>query len=175
MKSKFANGTSYDLLSRRVNMNLAEEIGKLLSARGLTIATAESCTGGLISHNITNIPGSSSYFERGVIVYSNTAKMELLKVNRSTIDQKGAVSPETAVEMAEGVKYMAGTDIGLAVTGIAGPSGGTPDKPVGLVYIAIATEDGTKVQDFQFDGKRIDIKNQTAEAALGMVKDYLLK
>lgn len=158
-----------------MNTNLAEEISKLLSARGLTIATAESCTGGLIAHNITNIPGSSDYFERGVIVYSNTAKMELLKVNQTTIDQKGAVSPETAVEMAVGVKNMAGTDIGLAVTGIAGPSGGTTEKPVGFVYIAVATEDGTEVQNFQFDGERIDIKKQTADAALGMVNDYLLK
>jgi PncC family amidohydrolase len=101
--------------------------------------------------------------------------MELLNVHKETIEHFGAVSPNTAIAMAEGIKNSARTNIGLAVTGIAGPSGGTPDKPVGLVYIALATDEGTKVQEFQFGGERADIKKQTAKAALGMVRDYLLK
>jgi PncC family amidohydrolase len=150
-------------------------IGDLLDKRKLTIATAESCTGGLISHLITNVPGSSKYFERGLIVYSNDAKMELLNVQKETIEKYGAVSSETASEMAEGIKSSARTDLGLAVTGIAGPSGGTPDKPVGLVYIALAADQGINVQKFQFDGEREDVKIQTAETALAMLLDHLIK
>jgi PncC family amidohydrolase len=155
--------------------NYEIQIGEILTERKLTIATAESCTGGLIGHRITDVPGSSNYFERGMIVYSNDAKMECLNVHKETIEHFGAVSSETAIAMAEGIKNSSRTNIGLAVTGIAGPSGGTPEKPVGLVYIALATDEGTKVQEFRFDGNREDIKMQTAEAALGIVIDFLLK
>jgi PncC family amidohydrolase len=158
-----------------MNNNHENQIGKILNERNMTLATAESCTGGLIGHRITNVPGSSNYFERGLIVYSYDAKMELLNVPKETLDKFGAVSSETVLAMANGIKNSAGTNLGLAVTGIAGPTGGTPDKPVGLVYIALATDDGIDVQKFRFDGEREDVKIQTAEAALGMLLDYLMK
>jgi nicotinamide-nucleotide amidase len=104
------------------------ELGELLIKRNLTLATAESCTGGLIADMITNVSGSSRYFERGVVTYSNESKIELLKVPLETIEKFGAVSEESATAMATGIKGLAGTDLGLAVTGIAGPSGGTPEK-----------------------------------------------
>ena len=155
--------------------NLEQQLGELLIKNKFHIATAESCTGGLIAHRITNVPGSSEYFERGVIVYSNEAKMELLNVPSETLERYGAVSPETARAMADSIKALAKTELGLAVTGIAGPSGGTPDKPVGLVYIALAAPDGTECNEFRFKGTRAEIKDQTADAALRLLMDYLAK
>ena len=155
--------------------SLEQELGKHFTATKFTLATAESCTGGLIGHRITNIPGSSEYFERGVIVYSNDAKIELLNVPPETLEHYGAVSTQTALAMADGIKALANTELGLAVTGIAGPSGGTPDKPVGLVYIALATNDGTECNEYKFQGTRDEIKTQSADAALEMVVDYLVK
>ena len=152
---------------------LEEELGKLLKSHNLTIATAESCTGGLIANRITNIPGCSKYFERGVISYSNRSKTELLEIPIKTLEQFGAVSSETARAMAIGIRRIAKTDLGLAVTGIAGPSGGTPEKPVGLVYIALALEDKVEAHDFRFSGSRIEIKHQTTYASLGVVVEYL--
>ncbi len=158
-----------------MNNNLELELGELFTKNKITLATAESCTGGLIGHRITNVPGSSKYFERGVIVYSNDAKIALLKIPAETLERYGAVSPETARAMADGIKALAQTDLGLAVTGIAGPSGGTADKPVGLVYIALATAEGTESQEFRFEGTRDAIKAQTADAALEMVVEWLVE
>ncbi len=152
---------------------LETELGKLLGARQLTIATAESCTGGLIANRITNIPGSSKYFECGVITYSNQSKIKLLNVPQNTIEQFGAVSPETALAMASGVKILAKTDLGLGVTGIAGPSGGTLEKPVGLVYIALASLETVEQFKFNFFGTRLEISHQSAQAALRIIVENI--
>jgi nicotinamide-nucleotide amidase len=129
----------------------------------------------LIAHLITNIPGSSEYFDRGVVSYSNDAKISLLDVSPNIIEQHGAVSAETATAMAEGVRWIAQTSYGLAVTGIAGPSGGTPEKPVGLVYIALSSEQGeTQWKRCQFSGDRVAIKHRTAQTALQMLRHQLL-
>ncbi|MEE9152234.1 MAG: CinA family protein [Thermoplasmata archaeon] len=153
--------------------SLEKRLGDALRDNKLRIAVAESCTGGLISHRITNIPGSSDYFDRGVIVYSNTSKAQLLGVPKLIIDSFGAVSRETAKAMAEGIKKMSGSDLGLAVTGIAGPGGGTPNKPVGLVYIGLASLKPTMEKEFRFTGERYEIKNQASEEALKMVLGFL--
>src|SRR3712207_5216894 len=121
------------------NEELAQHVGAQLQRRQLTVATAESCTGGLIGHLLTEIAGSSAYFMGGVIAYSNAVKHSLLDVPEATLAAVGAVSEETARAMAQGVRARLHTDIGIATTGIAGPGGGTPQKPVGLVYIAVAT------------------------------------
>jgi nicotinamide-nucleotide amidase len=156
-----------------MNEDLERQVGDTLRERGFTLSVAESCSGGLISHRITNIPGSSDYFDRGVITYSNKAKMDLLEVPKLVLESFGAVSEETAKAMANGVKKLAGSDLGLAVTGIAGPSGGTPAKPVGLVYIGCASESSTIAKEFRFSGSRGDIKEQTSEEALKLVLDMI--
>lgn len=130
---------------------------------------AESCSGGLISHLITNVPGSSDYLVLGLVVYSNAAKMDILGVPKIVIESFGAVSSECARAMAEGARNAGKCDLGLAVTGIAGPGGGTPEKPVGLVYIGVATPLSTVVNEFRFTGSRLGIKEQTARQAMGMV------
>lgn len=152
---------------------LEKMLGDVLRTNNLTISIAESCTGGLISHRITNIPGSSDYYDRGVITYSNKSKMELLEVPKLILESFGAVSEETARAMANGVRRLANSDFGLAVTGIAGPSGGTSTKPVGLVYISCATEKSTIVREFRFNGSRSDIKEQTSEEALKLVMELI--
>jgi len=149
-------------------------VGKLLSERDLTIAVAESCTGGLISSRLTNIPGSSNYFERGIIAYSNGAKVEHLKIDENMIDQYGSVSMEVARLMAEGVKAVSGTDIGLAVTGILGPSGATFNKPIGLVYIGYCDNKICTAREFRFGDDRILNKDRTSQAALDMLRRNLL-
>jgi len=154
-------------------MKIEEEIGRLLRDRKFTLSIAESCTGGLVSHLITNVPGSSDYFDRGYVVYSNRAKTELLGVSEYTIKKHGAVSSNTAAAMAEGVKTKSGTNIGLSITGIAGPGGGAIEKPVGLVYIAVAGCKKTECKEYMFKGKREEIKLQSAKAALEFLKDYL--
>lgn len=146
--------------------SLEAELGEVLREKKGTIAIAESCTGGLISHRITNIPGSSEYFERGVVAYSNKAKIDYIGVSEEILSSCGAVSSETAMAMAYGIKKAANTTFGLAVTGIAGPGGGTAEKPVGLVFIAIAGPNGIEVTGSKFDGDRVTIKVKTAEAAL---------
>lgn len=146
--------------------SLEAELGEVLREKKATIAIAESCTGGLISHRITNIPGSSEYFERGVVAYSNKAKIDYIGVSEEILSSCGAVSSETAMAMAYGIKKAANTTFGLAVTGIAGPGGGTAEKPVGLVFIAIAGPNGIEVTGSKFDGDRVTIKVKTAEAAL---------
>ncbi len=153
--------------------NTEKEAAHLLRKNNMTVATAESCTGGLIAHRLTNTPGSSSYFERGLVTYSNEAKIEMLGVDKKTIEEKGAVSEEVAKQMAEGIKGSAGTNLGLATTGIAGPGGGSEEKPIGTVYIGFAFPEGVKVQHHQFSGNRWDIKSQTSEKALRTVIDYL--
>jgi len=153
---------------------LEEVIGRLLKERELKIATAESCTGGLIAHTLTNVAGSSDYFERGVVCYSNASKVEILKVNEDALIKHGAVSQEVAMQMAEGVKSTSGTDIGLAVTGIMGPTGATTDKPVGLVYIGYCDEKVCTVKKFVFGNERLLNKERTMQAALDMVRRQLL-
>jgi len=139
--------------------------------KGITISTAESCTGGYISSLITDVPGPSETFLGGVVAYSNRLKMELLCVNEETLIRYGAVSRETALEMSRGVGNITGSDIGLSVTGIAGPAGGTEDKPVGTVYISICLKDGRDVTEgFLLQGvDRLTFKKEVAKRALGML------
>jgi PncC family amidohydrolase len=148
---------------------LEAELGEKLITSKVTLATAESCTGGLIANRLTNISGSSEYFKFGVITYSNRSKIEILKVPQKTIETFGAVSDETAKAMSEGIRLLAGTELGLGVTGIAGPTGGTPEKPVGLVYIGLASTDNTEVYKFNFSGSRIEIKQQSSDEALKII------
>jgi len=156
------------------NRDIPEErIGRLLRERGWRLATAESCTGGLIAHRITNVPGSSDYFECGVVTYSNESKVELLKVPDEIIRTHGAVSSKTAIAMAEGIRRLRRTEMGLGVTGIAGPTGGTPVKPVGLVYIALASPVRVECREFRFSGERETIKLKAADAALEMIRGQL--
>ena len=154
---------------------LEEVVGKLLRQGKKTLAVAESSTGGLLSHRLTNIPGSSDYFLEGVVTYSNTAKTRLLGVEKTIIEKYGAVSEPVAQAMASGIRERAQADYALAITGIAGPSGGTPEKPVGLVFTALAWEGGTQVQKNHFLGKREQIKFQSSQKALDMLRGHLLK
>lgn len=158
---------------------LEQEVGELLQKRRLSLAVAESCTGGLLGHLITNVPGSSDYFLGGVISYSDKAKENLLGVRHETLKGKGAVSKEAALEMAYGARDKFAADVALAVTGIAGPSGGTPEKPVGLVYIALVAESCEKCEKHIWKGAshnfkgRLNNKRESAEAALKMLMEYL--
>jgi len=156
------------------NEVLEEVIGKILKERGLTLAVAESCTGGLVSNMLTNISGSSVYFERGVVSYSNAAKVEILKVNEDMIVENGAVSIEIARQMAEGIKSISGTDLGLSTTGIMGPTGASVDKPVGLVYVGICDDKVCTAKEFLFGDNRILNKQRAAQAALDMLRRHLL-
>ena len=153
---------------------LEEVVGKILKDRELKLAVAESCTGGLIASMITNISGSSAYFERGVVCYSNASKVEILKVDEDTIAEKGAVSQEVAMQMAEGIKSTSGSDIGLATTGIMGPTGATTDKPVGLVYIGYCDEKVCTAKKFMFGEERILNKQRTAQSALDLLRKNIL-
>lgn len=157
----------------RGEAGIEETVGELLTKRGLTIATAESCTGGLIARRLTSVSGSSNYFERGIVAYSNRAKSELLGVPEEIIEQHGAVSEQTAIRMAKGIREKSGTDLGLATTGIAGPTGGTPEKPVGAVYIALAAENACRVKRYNFSGMRNDITVLTSYVALSWLHRYL--
>jgi len=148
-------------------------VGELLRRRGLRLAIAESCTGGLVSHLITNIPGSSTYFMGGVIAYAYEAKVRLLGVSWQTLEKHGAVSQETVLEMAAGVRKALAADIGISVSGIAGPSGGTPEKPVGLTWIGLSTEGGDEAYSYIWEGNRMAVKEKSARQALRMLKDYL--
>ena len=151
-------------------------VGRLLSQQSLTLAVAESCTGGLIGHRLTQVPGSSGYFEGGVICYSNRMKQDWLAVREPLLRQHGAVSAEVAEAMARGVKARSGSSLGLSVTGIAGPGGATSDKPVGLVYVGLATPDGeARTKEFRFHGPRDMIKLRSSQAALDCVRRWLLE
>jgi PncC family amidohydrolase len=148
-------------------------IGQILTQRGLTLAAAESCTGGLVSHRLTDVPGASVYFLGSIVAYANQAKMDLLGVKESTLASHGAVSEETVLEMASGVRKALHADIGVATSGIAGPGGATPSKPVGLVWIALSAADASVARRAIFPGDRLAVKEQSAQAALQMVADYL--
>jgi nicotinamide-nucleotide amidase len=154
---------------------LEEVVGRLLTKRKLTLSVAESCTGGLIADKITNVPGSSNYFERGVIAYSNQSKVEELAVPLVLIQDHGAVSREVAEAMAVGVRMRSSTDIGVSTTGIAGPSGGTPEKPVGLVWIGYSDARDTLALHFNFGDDRRRVKERASQAALELVRRRLLK
>jgi PncC family amidohydrolase len=152
---------------------LETQVGKLLAEKNLTLALAESCTGGLVGHRITEVAGSSRYFLGGIVAYAYQAKERLLGVRHDTIYDYGAVSVETALEMARGARRALGADIGLSITGIAGPTGGTPDKPVGLVYIALSTRTGERHERHIWDGDRSGNKAQSADAALELLRRFL--
>lgn len=156
-----------------IDGTLLNKISLILKKQNLKIATAESCTGGLIAHTLTNISGSSDYFDRGVVSYSNKSKTELLGVPEKLIDKYGAVSNPVAKAMADGIRVKSEVDIGISTTGIAGPTGGTKEKPVGLVFIAISTKDNIIVRKYQFGGNRIQNKYDTCKAALYMLYDNL--
>ena len=146
-----------------------QHCGQLLIARGQTVATAESCTGGLLAGCITAVPGISAAFPMGVVTYSNEAKMQLLQVPAQTLHDHGAVSVETAKAMAAGLRELSKADYCLAVTGIAGPDGGSTEKPVGLVYIGLAQLRGTQVREYRFAGDRAAVRTQTCEAAIALL------
>lgn len=148
-------------------------LGNVLAARGLTIACAESCTGGLVTSRLTDVAGSSAYVMGSIVSYSNEVKEKLVGVQHATLAAHGAVSEETAREMAEGVRRAVGTDVGLATTGIAGPGGGTAEKPVGLVYTAASGPWGTVVRENHFRGTRMEVKQQASETVLAMALDAL--
>lgn len=154
-------------------MELEREVGRLLAEQDKTLSTAESCTGGLVAHRLTNVPGSSDYFLGGFVTYSNAAKERFLGVQPETLGTHGAVSEETARQMARGARRQMGADLAVSVTGIAGPGGGTPEKPVGLVYIALSAADAEICERHVWAGDRLANKEQSADAALELVKDYL--
>ena len=155
--------------------SLEAVVGALLKEKGLTIACAESCTGGLIGHRLTDVAGSSAYFLESAVVYGNEAKTKRLGVPKALLMKHGAVSAAAARAMAAGILATSGADIGLSVTGIAGPSGGSPGKPVGLVYIALARARGVSVVRSLFFGRREDVKFQSAQRALDLVRKSLTK
>lgn len=159
-------------------MSIERTVGESLRERGEFVAAAESCTGGLIGSLLTDVPGSSDYFDRSIVTYSYDAKMEHLGVARETLDDAGAVSEPVAEGMARGVRDTAGVTWGIATTGIAGPTGGTDEKPVGTVYIAVSHaaawgtgESWCRAERYVFDGSRREIKRQIAERALGDLHD----
>jgi nicotinamide-nucleotide amidase len=152
---------------------LEATIGELLTEKGLMLSAAESCTGGLLGKRVTDVPGSSAWFDRSIVTYSNRAKMEELGVSAKTLDQYGAVSSQTAREMVAGIRRVSGTQCAIAITGIAGPGGGTPEKPVGTVFIALSVEDEIMVHRFLFPGSRHEIRSITSETALDWLRRYL--
>ncbi len=156
------------------NYSLSLEMGGLLKEQGLTLAVAESCTGGALSNEITSVPGCSVYFEQGFVTYTNKSKHELLGVSQGILDQYGAVSGETAEAMAAGVLARSHVDIAVSITGIAGPEGGTEEKPVGLVWFALATKDGKcKSRDAFFGGGRKAVRRQSISFVLQWIIDQV--
>jgi nicotinamide-nucleotide amidase len=171
--AQVADRLGVDLFSQN-GRSMEHVVGDLLVEGNLRIAVAESCTGGLITSRLTDVPGSSRYVDRGVVVYGNEAKTELLGISAALIEEHGAVSQEVAVAMAEGIRSRARTDIGVGVTGIAGPGGGTRDKPVGTVAVAAAIPALLRSRVFRFVGDREQVKFQASQAALDMVRRMLL-
>ncbi|MEA3439113.1 MAG: CinA family protein [Chloroflexota bacterium] len=151
------------------------QIGEILRQKSLLLAVAESCTGGLLSHRITNVPGSSDYFVAGITPYANQAKISLLGVRNETLEKYGAVSEETVIEMARGIRLSLSVNIAVSVSGIAGPGGGTPEKPVGTTWIGISTANFEKAWCNFCEGTRAEIKEQTAQQALELLLDQLKK
>jgi PncC family amidohydrolase len=154
---------------------IAAEVGGLLRKRSLTLSVAESCTGGKIGDMLTEVPGSSDYFLGGIVSYSNQAKVDLLGVKRKSLDSVGAVSEEVAIQMVSGAIRAFGSDVAVSTTGIAGPTGATAEKPVGLVYIAVGSEKASVCAREVFKGDRSAVKEQAAVKALEMLKDFLLR
>ncbi len=154
---------------------LEKILGCLLYLNSLTLAIAESCTGGFVSNLITNVAGSSSYFKGGIIAYSNEIKINILGVESKTIERFGAVSRKTAEEMAIGIKKVCKADLGLSITGIAGPDGGSEEKPIGLVYIGLSKGIDVIVKDFLFSGEREEVKEQSAYYAIDLVRRMLIR
>lgn len=154
--------------------DLPDKLYKLLCKTGKTVSTAESCTGGMIGETLTSIAGISKFYGYGVVTYSNEAKQKLIGVKAETLNRYGAVSYETACEMSQGVLKLSGADIGVSSTGIAGPGGGTKQKPVGLVYISLSASDGTLVKkELILSGSRESVRRQTVKNVLEMIIDYL--
>lgn len=157
-----------------MNQHLEVRVGELLTAHGWTVCTAESCTGGLVAHRLTNVAGSSRYVLGGIVSYSNQAKQRLLGVHEATLIAHGAVSEPTAAEMVEGVRAIFDADVAVSITGIAGPGGGTAEKPVGLTYIGLLLRDGiAQVRRHVWQGDREAVKNASAEAALAWIVEAL--
>jgi len=155
--------------------SMEEVVGRLLAAQRKTVAVAESCTGGLIGHRLTQVPGSSAYVDRGVMCYSNRAKTDLLGVSPSLIERHGAVSAEVAAAMARGMRERSGVSVALSVTGIAGPGGGSPAKPVGLVYLGLDAVDTTSTKEYRFSGDRAVVKQRASQAALDLLRRWLVE
>lgn len=149
------------------------EVGQLLHRHGKTLAVAESCTGGLLAQRITEVPGASAYFRGGIVAYNNDVKEKLLGVPRKVLATHGAVSAECARAMAEHARARFDSDFALAITGIAGPSGGTPEKPVGLVYVALASPTGARVEEHRFHGSRQANRSSACEAAFDLLLQHL--
>jgi len=164
-----------DVVFARSEQSLEEVVGMYLVMKNATISTAESCTGGLLAERLTDVPGSSRYFMSGVICYSNESKMELAGIPPLLLEMQGAVSPEVARGLAEGIRARTGTSIGVGITGIAGPDGGSKEKPVGTVHIAVATPAGTEHRQFLYPGSRDKVRWQATQAALDMVRRELMK
>ncbi|GMR11768.1 MAG: hypothetical protein BMS9Abin28_2610 [Anaerolineae bacterium] len=156
-----------------MDQTLEARVGSALNGRGWTLALGESCTGGLIAHRITKVPGSSEYFLGGVVAYSNAVKELLLHVKSETLETVGAVSEETAREMARGAREAMSADVGVSVTGIAGPGGGTVDKPVGLTFVSVSTPEGEWAERHVFEGDRHSNKDSAADAALKLLLEAL--
>ncbi|MBF0485771.1 MAG: nicotinamide-nucleotide amidohydrolase family protein [Candidatus Omnitrophica bacterium] len=154
-------------------MITAKTLAQKLILKRKTLATAESCTGGLVAHTLTNIPGSSDFFMAGIVSYANTSKTQLLGVSPLLIKKHGAVSAVVAKAMAEGVRKRIKTDFGIGITGIAGPTGGTPKKPVGLVFIAVAASPRTVVKKFIFKGTRLQVKQKAVQKTFFILNNFL--
>lgn len=157
------------------NLPAVTNLASNLQDRNWTLAVAESCTGGLLCNRITNVPGASDYFEGGIIAYSYEAKVQLLGVTWSTLKEHGAVSQAVALDMARGARQALSTELGVSITGIAGPSGGMPEKPIGLTWIGLSAPDYEEAREFIWDGNRLENKNYSVQAALNLLLDYLNK
>jgi PncC family amidohydrolase len=171
------NEGGYNLATTSIEVNVTNSlemrVGRLLQERGLKLVLAESCTGGLLGSRITDVPGSSEYFLGGVVAYAYEAKVALLNVSWNTLNTKGAVSRETVLEMARGIRNAMNADIAISVSGIAGPGGGTPEKPVGTTWVGLVTGKGEWAQVFRFSGDREQNKHYAVEAALKMLLEAL--
>lgn len=170
-----ANRGEYNVIDARNGGRLAELVGPLLESRGLTLGVAESCTGGMLASRITDVPGSSAYFTGGVVAYDNLVKEKVLGVSGRELERHGAVSEQVAKAMAAGIKELLTTDIGISVTGLAGPGGGAPGKPVGLVYVALDHAGTVLCKELRLKGSRLEIRTATVSAALDLLYHHLLQ